>query len=102
MLQLVKSRSHIIFSDVDLNSSYTVYLNIYRHFLLTAAKMHYYIESWGIDLSKSENFIRNAIHQIIRYSYATIQRKSSSKVAKASGGRCNVQKTHVDWSVMAT
>ncbi|KAL4064394.1 hypothetical protein J3A83DRAFT_4053373, partial [Scleroderma citrinum] len=60
-------------------------------------KMHYYIKGWGIDMNKNVVFIHNTIHQVIRYSFGTILRKSSNKVAKASGGRCNVQRTHVSW-----
>lgn len=97
MLQQVKARTHIIFMDVGLNDSHTVYKNIYQNFLITAAKMHYYIEGWGIDMSRNMAFILNTIHQVIRYSHAIILRKSSNKVSKASGGMCNVQRTHVTW-----
>ena len=107
--------------DVGLNDSHTVYKNIYQNFLITAAKMHYYIEGWGIDMSRNMAFIlsmllvlaadgrilmtmvvraaADTIHQVIRYSHAIILRKSSNKVSKASGGMCNVQRTHVTWLV---
>ncbi|KAI6168077.1 hypothetical protein EDD17DRAFT_1531751 [Pisolithus thermaeus] len=54
MLQAAKSRSHIIFTDTLLNDAYTVYRNIYQSLLITAAKMDYYIENWGIDIAKNE------------------------------------------------
>lgn len=97
MLQAAKSRSHIIFTDVVLNDAYTVYRNIYQSLLITAAKMDYYIESWGIDIAKNETFINNTIRQVIRYSHASILRKARNEVAKANGARCNVQRVLVNW-----
>ncbi|KIJ66967.1 hypothetical protein HYDPIDRAFT_85200, partial [Hydnomerulius pinastri MD-312] len=60
-------------------------------------KMHHYLESWKIDITKKTPFIRNTIRQMVRYAYAVILQKSSSKVSRANGGRCDVQKTHVLW-----
>lgn len=97
MLQLAKSRSHIIFTDAVLNDTHTVYRNIYQNLLITAAKMDYYIESWGIDVAKNAAFINNTIRQVIRYSHASILRKSRNEVAKANGARCNVQRVLVNW-----
>ncbi|KAI6025949.1 hypothetical protein F5J12DRAFT_716072, partial [Pisolithus orientalis] len=60
-------------------------------------KMDYYIESWGIDVAKNAAFINNTIRQVIRYSHASILRKSRNEVAKANGARCNVQRVLVNW-----
>ncbi|KZP22725.1 hypothetical protein FIBSPDRAFT_910389 [Athelia psychrophila] len=40
MIQQVKLRSHIIYSDSGLNTEQTIYLNVYQNFVLTAMKMH--------------------------------------------------------------
>jgi len=97
MLQQTKFRSHIIYCDADLNTEHTTYLNIYQNFLLTAMKMHQYIRSWGINMTKSSKFIQNSVRQVIRYAYATIRNKASNKVARASAGKCEIQKDHVIW-----
>ncbi|KAN0092975.1 hypothetical protein V8E55_003759 [Tylopilus felleus] len=97
MLRLAKSRSHIIYNDAGLNSAHTVHLNIYRSFLITAAKMHYYIESWHVDVPKNAKFLHNTIRQMIQYTYAVIMQNSRNKISRANGGRCDVQKAHVLW-----
>lgn len=58
-LRLAKSRGHIIYNDTSLNGAYTVHLNIYRNFLVTAAKFHYYLDSWGVGVSKNLKFLHS-------------------------------------------
>lgn len=58
-LRLAKSRGHIIYNDTSLNSAYTVHLNVYRNYLITAAKLHYYLDSWGVDVSKNTKFLHS-------------------------------------------
>jgi hypothetical protein len=43
----------------------------------------------------------DSVRQVIRYAYATIRNKASNKVARTSAGRCEVQKEHVIWYVVA-
>lgn len=38
--------------------------------------------------------------QMVRYAYAAIKSKASHKVAKLSGGRCEIQQVHVIWCVL--
>jgi len=97
MLQQTKFRSHIIYCDSDLNSEHTVYLNIYQNFVLVAMKMHLYIRDWGISTNKSSKFIRDSVHQVIRYAYASMRNKASNKVARTSAGKCDIEKDHVIW-----
>jgi telomerase reverse transcriptase len=97
MLRLAKSRSHIMYNDTSLNSPHTVHLNIYRSFLITAAKMHYYLEGWGVDVSKNGKFLHNTIRKMIQYTYAVIIQSSKNKVSRAHGGKCDVHKAHVLW-----
>lgn len=59
--RLAKSRSHIIYNDTSLNGAYTVHLNIYRSFLITAAKLHYYLDSWRVDVSKNVKFLHSML-----------------------------------------
>ncbi|OBZ72156.1 Telomerase reverse transcriptase [Grifola frondosa] len=97
MMQLAKSKSHIIWNDTTLNSVHTVYLNIYQNFMLLAMKMHHYLRSWGLNVPGSFSFILRTIRQMIRYTYATMRNKSTNKVAKAGGGRCDVKEVQILW-----
>jgi len=45
--RLAKTRRHIIYSDRDLNPWHVIHLNIYQNFLVTAVKMHEYLQDWG-------------------------------------------------------
>lgn len=58
-VRLAKAKSHIIYSDTDLNTEHVVYLNIYQNFLLSALKMHGYIREWGLTATKNTAFIRS-------------------------------------------
>ncbi|OAX35478.1 hypothetical protein K503DRAFT_696940, partial [Rhizopogon vinicolor AM-OR11-026] len=60
-------------------------------------KMHHYLMSWGINVAKNAKFLRDIIRQVTRYTYTTIDIKSRSKVARANGGTCNLQKGSVIW-----
>ncbi|KAH9940968.1 hypothetical protein B0H21DRAFT_780275 [Amylocystis lapponica] len=60
-------------------------------------KMHYYLRHWGLNISRSTKFIQNTIRQMIRYTYATMRNKASNRIAKASGGCCDVQEGQVLW-----
>ncbi|KAF8126897.1 hypothetical protein EV363DRAFT_1346584 [Boletus edulis] len=59
--------------------------------------MHFYLESWGMDVSKHAKFLHNTIRQMIQYTYAVIIQSSRNKVSRANGGKCDVQKAHVLW-----
>ena len=120
-LRLAKSKSHIIFTDPALNSTYTVYKNIYENFLVTAMKMHYYLRSRKFDTIKRSTTLFSAcdsilysrhtycscdsgislllgtIRQMIRYAYSSMRNQATNKVSKASGGRCDVRKATVMW-----
>ena len=56
-VRLAVAKSHNIYCDTEFNTDHVVFLNIYQNFLLSAMKMHRYIRSWGIDVSKSHSFI---------------------------------------------
>ncbi|KAH7926121.1 hypothetical protein BV22DRAFT_1009862 [Leucogyrophana mollusca] len=60
-------------------------------------KMHHYILSWGINVSKSATFIYNTVRQVIRYAFSILRTKSRSKVSRASEGKCDVKKEIVIW-----
>ncbi|EPT01421.1 hypothetical protein FOMPIDRAFT_1120360 [Fomitopsis schrenkii] len=60
-------------------------------------KMHHYLRQWGFDVKKSTAFLRSTISQMIRYTFATMRNKSSNRVAKSCGGRCEVQQDQVIW-----
>ncbi|PAV16223.1 telomerase reverse transcriptase [Pyrrhoderma noxium] len=45
LMQSVKAKSHIIFTDTSLNTSDAVYINLYQAFILAAMKMHTYVRA---------------------------------------------------------
>ncbi|KAF8554609.1 hypothetical protein OG21DRAFT_1044444 [Imleria badia] len=59
--------------------------------------MHFYLESWGVDVSKNARFLHNTIRQMIQYTYAVIMQSSRNKVSRANGGKCDVYKADVLW-----
>ncbi|KAG2133255.1 uncharacterized protein EDB93DRAFT_1067330, partial [Suillus bovinus] len=60
-------------------------------------KMHHYIMSWGTDVAKNKKFFNNIIRQVIRYTYTSIRHQSCNKVARDSGGVCDLQACSVLW-----
>ncbi|OJA16662.1 hypothetical protein AZE42_09265, partial [Rhizopogon vesiculosus] len=100
MLQLAKARSHIIYTDTGLNGLHTAYVNVYQNSIISAIKMHHYLMSWGINVAKNAKFLHATIRQVTRYTHATIDVKSRSKVARANGGTCDLQKGSVIWWVI--
>ncbi|KAK7690659.1 hypothetical protein QCA50_005758 [Cerrena zonata] len=95
LMQLAKSKSHIIFNDSVLNPKKVVLKNIYENFLLCAMKMHYYLQNWGLEIPKSSDYILKTIRQVVRYTYATIQNKSKNQIAKALSARVDITKAQV-------
>ncbi|KAI0734345.1 hypothetical protein BC629DRAFT_1301551 [Irpex lacteus] len=60
-------------------------------------KMHYYLRSWKFDARNRSAFLTSTIRQMIRYAYSSMHNKGTNKVAKASGGKCEVTKAVVLW-----
>jgi hypothetical protein len=58
--RMARTRSHILFTDSSLNSSFTVHLNIYENFLITAMKVVQYVMEWGVDVNKAQALLRGA------------------------------------------
>ena len=112
----IKSRSHILFNDFELNTENNVYLNIYQNFVLTAVKVHRYIRSRGVKLSKNPKFIKgkrndsepdivadfvlDCIWHMICCAHSDIKTKGSQEVAKNAGGHCGIHQAHVIWCVL--
>ena len=117
--RLGRAKSHIIFCDTDLNTIPGVYLNAYQNFLVIAMRMHHYLRSWGANIRKNLKFIHSmprlfltdcsriimnfpysgTIQQVVRYTYAVMRSKALNKVSTAQGGKCDVEKTCITWSV---
>ena len=55
---MAKAKSHAIFSDKELNTEYVVYLNIYQNSLMTAMKMHEYLQTWCVNKKRNNAFLR--------------------------------------------
>jgi hypothetical protein len=43
--------------------------------------------------------VAGTIQQVVRYTYAVMRSKALNKVSTAQGGRCEVEKTCITWSV---
>ncbi|KJA26222.1 hypothetical protein HYPSUDRAFT_36483 [Hypholoma sublateritium FD-334 SS-4] len=84
MLQLAKAKSHLIFSDIDLNTERVVYLNIYQNLLMIAIKMHEYLRNWGVGGKRNISFLRGVIERTINYNYITFRRQTQKKKAPTS------------------
>lgn len=97
MLLIAKARSHMIYTDTQLNGLHTAYVNVYQSFIITALKMHHYIMGWGTNVAKNAKFLNNVIKQVIRYAHTAIRHKSCNKVARDSGGVCDLQGRSVSW-----
>lgn len=97
MLLMAKSRSHMIYTDTQLNGLHTAHVNVYQSFIIAATKMHHYIMSWGLDIVKNQKFLNNVIRHVIRYTYTAIRHQSCNKVARDSGGACDLQTYSVSW-----
>lgn len=54
-------RSHILFTDSSLNSPFTVHLNIYENFLITAMKAVQYVMEWGVDVNKAQALLKGTL-----------------------------------------
>lgn len=74
---MAKSRSHMIYTDTQLNGLHTAHVNVYQSFIIAATKMHHYIMSWGLDIVKHQKFLNsklNLIHINLRFMLLTENR----------------------------
>ncbi|KAL7279239.1 hypothetical protein ACG7TL_007079 [Trametes sanguinea] len=97
MMQLAKSKSHIIYNDAALNSSHAVHLNVYQNFLVLAMKMHHYLRSWGLDVSKHHAFVLKTIRQALRFAYTSACNKASHKLARTHDAHVELHERQVTW-----
>ncbi|KAF8690235.1 hypothetical protein AX14_003047 [Amanita brunnescens Koide BX004] len=92
-----KSRSHIIYTDTNLNSEHVVHLNIYQNFLLLAMKVHTYLRARGLGSRKNESFIFRTVQNVINHTFSSVKSKSLKKLAVDNDGVCNVKRKIVVW-----
>ncbi|CDO70652.1 hypothetical protein BN946_scf184756.g19 [Trametes cinnabarina] len=97
MMQLAKSKSHIIYNDAELNSAHALHLNVYQSFLVLAMKMHYYLREWKPDVSKHHAFILKTIRQSIRFAYKSACIKARHKLARTHNARVDLYERQVIW-----
>uniref|UniRef100_A0A0W0FMP3 Telomerase reverse transcriptase n=1 Tax=Moniliophthora roreri TaxID=221103 RepID=A0A0W0FMP3_MONRR len=97
MLILAKARSHIIYTDSELNSEHSVFLNIYRNFLIAAMKMHCYLRHWNVNTKKNKSFLYETVKQMHTYCFASIRGKTLSKMAREYRASIKLQKEDVSW-----
>lgn len=58
---LARRRCHDLFTDMEINSSFIVHLNIYENFLIMAMKMVKYLKEWNPEMPKSAEFILSTL-----------------------------------------
>jgi telomerase reverse transcriptase len=62
--RIAKARSHMIYTDTQLNGLHTAYVNVYQSFIITALKMHHYIMGWGTNVAKNAKFLNSRLNLI--------------------------------------
>lgn len=114
---MAKHRSHIIFSDAELNPSDVVYKNIYQNFLVSAMKIHRYLRAWSVSPAEKWVFVlstlvslfpevaefsqlervTDTIHRMIEYTYVAIRSRASTSTSLANGGSVDIRQRSVTW-----
>ncbi|OJT07372.1 Telomerase reverse transcriptase [Trametes pubescens] len=97
MMQLAKSKSHIVYNDATLNSAHAVHLNAYQNFTVLAMKMHHYLRQWGLDVPKHHAFVLKTIRQAIRFAYTSACNKATHKLARTHAARIDLQERQAAW-----
>ncbi|SPO20458.1 uncharacterized protein UTRI_00858_B [Ustilago trichophora] len=83
MIQSVKSRCHILFTDTALNGDKRVYTNIYSSFLVAALKLTAYLgELKRFKVTFTAEYLFSAIHRLIRFTSRYIGSRAASADAK--------------------
>ena len=94
--RMAKAKSHAIFSDRELNTKHVVYLNIYQNSLMTAMKLHEYLQTWCVSKKRNNAFLRgkcnisthlnstlssrlDAIRRAVMYNYTSVDAQSRRK-----------------------
>ncbi|KTW30640.1 hypothetical protein T552_00356 [Pneumocystis carinii B80] len=90
--QSLKLNAHPLFIDTDLNSYYTVLLNIYNSFIFCAMKMHRYIKVMK-GQKPSQNRILMFIEECSNFMLSYIK----SRELTISHAKCSVNPGHVKW-----
>ncbi|KAL0579065.1 Telomerase reverse transcriptase, partial [Marasmius crinis-equi] len=97
MLVLAKTRSHVIYNDMDLNSESAIFTNVYQNFLIAAMKMHCYLRHWDIKAKRNKGFIHETVKQMFSYCFVSIRNKTLNKVARENKASIALQKRDVIW-----
>ncbi|KAG7089455.1 hypothetical protein E1B28_011140 [Marasmius oreades] len=97
MLLLAKTRSHVIYTDPQLNSENAVFMNVYQNFLIAALKMHCFLRHWDAKAKKNKDFIHETVKQMFSYCFVSIRNKTLNKVARDNLASISIQKADVVW-----
>ncbi|SNX84166.1 uncharacterized protein MEPE_02874 [Melanopsichium pennsylvanicum] len=83
MIQSVKSRCHILFTDTALNGDRRAYSNIYKAFVVAAVKFSAYLgELRRFKMEFTTEFLYNAIQRLVRFTGLFIGSRAASAKAK--------------------
>ncbi|KAI8445375.1 hypothetical protein BY996DRAFT_2057944 [Phakopsora pachyrhizi] len=94
---MVKLRINMIYIDTELNSKFTVLLNIYQAFRLMTAKYVAYLNDWGADTIRGSKFCHNVIEGTIKFFCISAQRQASQNFVQEVGGKFSVRTNEITW-----
>lgn len=94
MIQSVKSRCHILFTDTALNGEKRVYANVYSSFLVAALKLTAYLgELRRFKATFTAEYLFQAIHRLVRFTSRYIGSRAASAKAKFQAENITTQRT---------
>lgn len=107
LVQSVKSRAHVLFTDTALNGR-TAYANIYATFLVAALKFGAYLgECRRFRVVFDAEFLWRAVQRVVRFMGRYVGSRAASARAKLEGGTkrrgrkwkvsCTLQQGYVHW-----
>ncbi|CBQ68186.1 conserved hypothetical protein [Sporisorium reilianum SRZ2] len=110
MVQSVKSRCHVLFTDTALNGARGAYANVYASFLVAALKFAAYLgELRRFGVRFGAPLLMNAVERLVRFTARYIGSRAASaraKISVAAKGRrrrgawrvcCTLQPRYVHW-----
>lgn len=96
LLQSVRSRTHVLYTDTALCTAEVAYGNLFEGFVLAAAKLHAYCRALR-PASVSAPFLLRSVRSAVRHTYPMLAARARRARASNPGACCTLQRTCVDW-----
>eukprot|EP01114_Cavostelium_apophysatum_P022198 TRINITY_DN7957_c0_g1_i2.p1 TRINITY_DN7957_c0_g1~~TRINITY_DN7957_c0_g1_i2.p1 ORF type:complete len:1151 (-),score=257.66 TRINITY_DN7957_c0_g1_i2:26-3478(-) len=97
MIKSISQRIHPLLLDLNINSLFTVRLNIYQFFLFSAIKFCLLTHRLQQKPEKNPKFFMNLICELVDYMHLSIQRKFKSPNAVKMKSRCTLTVLEIHW-----